>query len=176
MTTKEQERKALEQIRKIVAGLGEDSYIGTAFEGCFEIAESNIENDFGESMLDRAEHFERKELEAREKLAQMDGEMILIQRALEENKDIASKRGDRIEVTMTVVDGKGGAVPALLPVEVRLFDSAGREIDGGGYVCAEGGVAKVSFITNVDDADGAYRLVCKDRASGLVKELSVAQK
>ena len=48
-------------------------------------------------MLDRAEHFERKELEAREKLAQMDGEMILIQRALEENKDIASKRGDRIE-------------------------------------------------------------------------------
>ena len=46
MTTKEQERKALAQIRKIVEGLGENSYIGTAFEGCFEIAESNIENDF----------------------------------------------------------------------------------------------------------------------------------
>lgn len=47
MTTKDQERKALEQIRKIVEGLGEDSYIGTAFEGCFEIAEQNIDNDFG---------------------------------------------------------------------------------------------------------------------------------
>lgn len=46
MTTKDQERKALEQIRKIVAGLGENSYIGTAFEGCFEIAEQNIDNDF----------------------------------------------------------------------------------------------------------------------------------
>lgn len=38
MTTKEQERKALEKIRKIVEELGENSYVGTAFEGCFEIA------------------------------------------------------------------------------------------------------------------------------------------
>lgn len=55
MTTKEQERKALAQIRKIVESLGEDSYIGTAFEGCFEIAEENIENDFACSMKQRAE-------------------------------------------------------------------------------------------------------------------------
>ena len=43
--TKEQELKALEKIKKIVADLGEDSYIGMAFEGCFEIAKDNIEND-----------------------------------------------------------------------------------------------------------------------------------
>lgn len=55
MTTKEQERKALAQIKKIVEGLGEDSYIGTAFEGCFEIAEENIENDFACSMKQRYE-------------------------------------------------------------------------------------------------------------------------
>lgn len=55
MTTKEQERKALAQIRKIVDGLGEDSYIRMAFEGCFEIAEENIENDFGCSMKQRAD-------------------------------------------------------------------------------------------------------------------------
>lgn len=59
MTTKEQERKALAQIRKIVAGLGEGSYIATAFEGCFEIAENNIENDFACSMKQRAESAER---------------------------------------------------------------------------------------------------------------------
>lgn len=57
MTTKEQERKALEQIRKIVSSLGEDSYIATAFEGCFEIAEENIENDFACSMKQNAEHY-----------------------------------------------------------------------------------------------------------------------
>ena len=54
--TKDQERKALEQIRKIVEGLGEDSYIGTAFEGCFEIAEDNIENDFANSMKEQRDN------------------------------------------------------------------------------------------------------------------------
>ena len=52
MTTKDQERKALEQIRKIVAGLGEESYIGKAFEGCFERAHDNIDNDFWNSPAD----------------------------------------------------------------------------------------------------------------------------
>lgn len=60
MTTKEQERKALEQIRKIVDSLGECSYVGTAFAGCFEDAEDNIENDFAMSMKDRYEHAERE--------------------------------------------------------------------------------------------------------------------
>ena len=46
MTTKEQERKALAKIKAIVEELGPDSYIGTAFEGCFEIAADNIGNDF----------------------------------------------------------------------------------------------------------------------------------
>ena len=50
MATKEQERKALARIRKIVAELGEDSYIATAFDGAWELAEENIENDFGNSM------------------------------------------------------------------------------------------------------------------------------
>lgn len=59
MTTKDQERKALAQIRKIVEGLGEESYIGIAFEGCFEIAEENIENDFACSMKQRAEKAEK---------------------------------------------------------------------------------------------------------------------
>lgn len=49
MVTKDQERAALEHIRKIVASLGEDSYIATAFDGAFELAEENIENDWGSS-------------------------------------------------------------------------------------------------------------------------------
>ena len=56
--TKEQERKALDKIKKIVDELGAGSYIATAFEGCFEIAESNIENDFACSMKQRAESAE----------------------------------------------------------------------------------------------------------------------
>lgn len=54
MTTKEQERKALEEIKAIVEKVGGDqSYIGMAFKGCFEIAEDNILNDFGDSWMDR---------------------------------------------------------------------------------------------------------------------------
>ena len=58
MTTKEQERKALAQIRKIVEGLGEDSYVGTAFEGCVEVAEQNIENDWACSYKQQIESLE----------------------------------------------------------------------------------------------------------------------
>ena len=60
MTTKEQERKALDQIKKIIASLGENSYIGTAFEGCIEDAEYNIENDFACSMKQRVESAEKR--------------------------------------------------------------------------------------------------------------------
>lgn len=42
MTTKDQERKAVEKIRKIVEELGENSYVGFAMEGVLELAEDNI--------------------------------------------------------------------------------------------------------------------------------------
>lgn len=51
--TKQQERAALEKIREIVEELGPDSYIATAFDGCFKDAEANIENDWALSMKDR---------------------------------------------------------------------------------------------------------------------------
>lgn len=60
MVSKEQERKALEQIKKIVEGLGEDSYIGKAFEGCFEKAAENIDNDFWCSMKDERDRLQTK--------------------------------------------------------------------------------------------------------------------
>lgn len=70
MSTKQQEREALAKIRKIVESLGDDSYISFAFEGCFEIAASNIENDFADSMKQRAESAERKVEELQNKLAE----------------------------------------------------------------------------------------------------------
>ena len=52
---KGQERDALDQIKKILEELGNDSYVATAFKGCVEDAERNIENDFAFSMKDRYE-------------------------------------------------------------------------------------------------------------------------
>lgn len=55
MTTKEQERQAIEKIRKIVEGLGENSYVGFAMEGVLELAEENIRDDTAYSMKRSAE-------------------------------------------------------------------------------------------------------------------------
>ena len=55
IATKDQERDALAKIKKIVEGLGPQSYLATAFEGCFQDAEDNIENDFAFSMASRYE-------------------------------------------------------------------------------------------------------------------------
>ena len=82
-------------------------------------------------------------------------------------------RGGKLSVTMTVKDAQGKPVAAILPAEMRLYDAAGREIDGGGYVCAKGGICTVEFQTNLNDADGDYKVVCRDRASGLTAERTI---
>ena len=61
--TKQQERDALAAIRQMVEELGPQSYLATAFEGCFEDAEANIENDFGDSMKSRWEDAEKRLVE-----------------------------------------------------------------------------------------------------------------
>lgn len=60
MVTKDQERKALKQIREIVEGLGENSYIGMAMIGVLEDAKENIENDWACSNYDRWQTAEQK--------------------------------------------------------------------------------------------------------------------
>lgn len=99
IATKQQERAALEKIRKIVAELGPDSYIATAFDGCFEIAESNIENDWALSMKDRWLSADRKLNEAngtieelRDKLAEAeekDAEIASLKSRLLADDDLA---------------------------------------------------------------------------------------
>lgn len=52
MMTKEQERQALEQIKKILETLDEDGYVATAMRGVVEDAETNIQNDWALSRYD----------------------------------------------------------------------------------------------------------------------------
>lgn len=55
MTTKKQEREVLKQIKTLVAELGSDSYIATAFDGAFDDAERNISDDAAYSYKARFE-------------------------------------------------------------------------------------------------------------------------
>lgn len=54
--TKQQERDTLAAIRRMVEELGPQSHLTITFDGCWEDAERNIENDFGDSMKDRWLH------------------------------------------------------------------------------------------------------------------------
>ena len=75
MTSKEQERKALEQIKTLIESMGNGSYIGTAFAGCVEDAEENIENDFALSMKDRYETSELRNKALTQTLTQADSKI-----------------------------------------------------------------------------------------------------
>lgn len=83
MATKQQEREALKKIQEIVAGLGEDSYIMTAFAGCFELAERNIDDDAAFSMQERWERAEAEAKEAREKLTEAEAKVKALTRRIE---------------------------------------------------------------------------------------------
>ena len=96
MATKAEEKKALEQIKKIVDGLGgSNSYIGMALEGCFEIAENNIENDFGCSMQEQVRAMEksRNDWMARCKYMELEYKKVVQElEAAKDNADALSKR------------------------------------------------------------------------------------
>ena len=120
MTTKEQERKALEQIRKIVEGLGEDSYIGTAFEGCFEIAQENIDNDFACSMKQRVESLENElatEKEAcdlrREQAYKLEEELKLAKQTMQQEAERANAAWAQVKERDTKISGLKIANEAL---------------------------------------------------------------
>lgn len=58
--TKEQERETLEKIKAMVAELGPQSYLKTAFEGVFEIAEMNIDDDAAYNFPGRVDDLEKR--------------------------------------------------------------------------------------------------------------------
>jgi len=58
--TKQEERKVLAQIEKLIASTGTGSYLAMAFEGCVELARTNIDNDWGCSLHQRIESLEQQ--------------------------------------------------------------------------------------------------------------------
>ena len=89
MATKAEERKALEQIRAIVNGLGKDSYVGWAFEGIFEVAEQNIDYDFANGYRSLKEMYEDANKTLSEKLTEKTEEVKLLNARLKEAEEMA---------------------------------------------------------------------------------------
>lgn len=88
--TKALEREALEKIKAMVAELGPDSYLKTAFEGVFQDAEDNIEDDAAYSMKQRYESSE-------EKLREMSGNYVAAKRSASVLEEQLGKAQEQIE-------------------------------------------------------------------------------
>lgn len=76
--TKEQERETMEKIKAMVAELGPQSYLKTAFEGVFEVAEMNIDEDAAYSFPGRVSLLEEqlKEMGSKYNAARSDAEVL----------------------------------------------------------------------------------------------------
>lgn len=94
--TKDQEREALATIQKIVEELGPQSYIGTAFEGCFQDAEDNIEYDYGCSMKQKLESAELSVEELKGKLAAAEERLEEFTRLMDNLKEERSALGRKL--------------------------------------------------------------------------------
>lgn len=90
MMTKDEERKALAKIRKIVEEAGQNSYIGYAFYGVCRIAEENIENDWGRSPVEDCETY-------REKIEKLENENAELLRRIEEENGFAEEEQARLK-------------------------------------------------------------------------------
>lgn len=86
VSTKDQQREALEQIKAIVESLGEDSYLAAAFEGCFEIAKRNIESGQTCSMKQIADKAEESANYFKDSATRLSGEL-----------EAAQKENDRLK-------------------------------------------------------------------------------
>lgn len=112
MTTKEQERKALEQIKKILAGLEEDSYVATAMRGMVNDAEINIENDWALSRYDawqeaehKADKAEAELLEANVKVAYLKTQISNLTETITDlNRKLAEARKQAREAEANMID------------------------------------------------------------------------
>ena len=116
MTTKKQEREAMEQIKNIIEALGPDSYIAVALDGCLELAAENIDNDFACSMKQRAEAAERQ-LEA-------------MKTAHNSAMEALSARNRKIEeLTASLEEAKAKQISAALAK--AIWDNMAEQIETG---------------------------------------------
>lgn len=104
MTLKEQERKAMNQIKEIVEGLGDFSYIGTAMDGVWEIMEENIENDFAISARDKIKAHEKEVSDLTERISCLSADLSstkyaadMTERELAEAKDEINQMSELLD-------------------------------------------------------------------------------
>ena len=142
--TKQQERDTLEKIQKMVEMLGPDSYLATAFDGCFDLAAENIENDWACSMADRVRRAEKRAAELEDELAesvkdyeaahaaaheiaaQKDAEIEQLRAQLKQSQETARWNGQRCDEEATAAGEAQRRAEAaeteVIQLKAKLYD------------------------------------------------------
>lgn len=129
LATKEQERETLAAIRKMVAELGPQSYLSTAFEGCFADAESNIENDFGDSMKLRFEHEVEKVAELTKTIEELRRSVVEEHRAREAAEEAARATEQRTPTADDLSDCVALVRDRAYEHETKMNEAAARIVE-----------------------------------------------
>lgn len=140
MTTKDQERKALEQITEIVESLGEESYIGMAMIGVLEDAKQNIENDWACNNYDRwqmaeqrVEELKQEVITLRERCDNLDTlrveenhKVMELRQEVEEKQDAIRKLSEKAIETWNMFraeeDKRIAAEEQIIRLKAKLYD------------------------------------------------------
>jgi len=97
MTTKEQERDALNRIREILGTLDAEGWVNMAFRGVCDIAENNIRDDFADSPVERVEELETDRGNWKDDAQHYKCEYEALKESYNKLQDKAVKRGNLIE-------------------------------------------------------------------------------
>lgn len=137
--TKQQEREALDKIRKIVDQLGPDSYLATTFEGCFDLAAENINNDWACSMAGRARRAEKRAEEAEEKRIEAElGYNRLVDKLAEAEKDYEAAHA----AAHAVAEEKDAEIAKLKARIQELLEDSKRGCESIGEMASRAGEAQ----------------------------------
>lgn len=119
MTTKDQERQAIEKIRKIVEGLGENSYVGFAMDGILELAEDNIREDTAYSMKERAEIAQKDARKAEKENKDLKAEIEDLKKTVEKRETTISELNT--ELCNARAEAKANEIPEELKKEANAI-------------------------------------------------------
>ena len=130
IATKQQERDTLAAIRKMVEELGPQSYLATAFDGCFEDAENNIENDFGDSMKARWQDAEKRVAQAVKETTAVKEELEQVRKHLQTAESAVDFYRDKVLDSDDIADVFQLVGDKLAAIQEDIKTAAERIIEG----------------------------------------------
>ena len=105
---------------------------------------------------------------------------MIVERPLERLDVSAPERaqvGEPVEVKVSVLDGRGRAVAAVVPVQIDVVDPEGKAAELSGYYGAKDGAVSVRVDLAANDLPGTWSIKVRDLASGksVARELQVSR-